>query len=366
VLTVAFDTGPLHGPATGIARATSGLQQALEADGSVRLAPYVLSFRAALAPNVRRLPLPARPALELWSRLARPRVDRRWSDVDLVHGTNYVVPPSRRPRVVSVYDCWALENPDRVHADVRAAMRVLRRSIDDGAFVHASSHATATRLRDLFPGVDVTVVHLGDITPVTTDTASPAEVPAELEAGAPFVLALGTRERRKNLPLLIKAFAAVSSDHSDAHLVLAGGPGDDDPRIEAALSDLSQMTRRRIHLVGRVSDSTASWLLDRAALLAYPSLDEGFGFPLLEAMGHRTPIVAAAVGSIPEVAGDAALLVDVHDADSWSSALSRVLDDVSLADELRDRGTERRRQFSWDRTAREMIDLYRRVVGLGS
>lgn len=366
MLTVAFDTGPLHGPATGIARATSGLQQALEAEGSVRLAPYVLSFRAALAPNVRRLSLPARPALELWGRLGRPRVDRRLSGVDLIHGTNYVVPPSRRPRVVSVYDCWALENPERVHADVRAAMRVLRRSVDEGAFVHASSHSTAARLRDLISGVDVTVIHLGDITPLTKHIDDSPVVPTELEGGVPFVLALGTREKRKNLPVLIEAFAAVSSDHADAQLVVAGGPGDDDQRIEAALSRLTPAIRRRIHLVGRVSDATASWLLDHATLLAYPSLDEGFGFPLLEAMNHRTPIVAAAVGSIPEVAGDAALLVDDHDVASWSSALARVLDDAALADDLRNRGTERRRHFSWDRTAREMVDLYRRVVGVAS
>ena len=364
--TVAFDSGPLHGPATGIARATAGLLQGLQASDEVRVVPYVLSFRAALSADTRRLPLPARPALELWGRFGRPRVDRRLEGADLVHGTNYVVPPTRRARVVSVYDCWALENPGRVHADVRAAMKVLRRSIEEGAHVHASSIATATRLREHFPHCDATVIHLGDLTALSRGTTEGAEIPDQLDGGSPFVLSIGTRERRKNLPTLVRAFDAVAATDSDVRLVLAGGPGDDDPAIEAAIADLHSDARARVVVLGRVSDATATWLLDRAALLAYPSLDEGFGFPLLEAMAHRTPIIASRVGSIPEVAGDAALLVENSETVAWSEAIIRLLSDSTLAEDLVARGAERRAQFSWDRTVQQMIELYRRVAAGGS
>ena len=366
VLTVAFDAGPLHGPATGIARATAGMRQALEAFDDLQLVPYVSSFRATLEPDEVRLPLPARPALELWGRVGRPRVDRRLRGASLVHGTNYVVPPTRIPRLVSVYDCWALENPRLVHPDVRAAMRVLRRSIDDGAFVHASSHATAERLRDLVPGCDVTVIHLGDITASVATSTEGAVIPESLSTGAPFVLAIGTRERRKNLPTLVRSFAEVAARQPDVQLVLAGGPGDDDTIIDEALNRLDTGTRSRIHLLGRVAEPTAKWLLENSSVLAYPSLDEGFGFPLLEAMAHRTPIVASRVGSIPEVVGSAAVLVEARDTEAWAAAIIGVLTDSSLVTRLMTEGDARRREFTWDKTGRLLLDLYRRVVASAS
>jgi glycosyltransferase involved in cell wall biosynthesis len=338
----------------------------LQASDEVSVVPYVLSFRASLSADTRRLPLPARPALELWGRFGRPRVDHRLDGADLVHGTNYVVPPSRRPRLVSVYDCWALENLGRVHADVRAAMRVLRRSIDEGAHVHASSHATAERLRGHFPDCDVTVVHLGDLTVLSRGPTEGADIPKELVGGSPYVVSIGTRERRKNLATLVRAFGAVAAAHSDVRLVLAGGAGDDDPVIDAAIANLDADARDRVVVLGRVSDATATWLLDRAAVLAYPSLDEGFGFPLLEAMAHGTPIVASRVGSIPEVAGDAALLVGATETDAWSEAIIRLLTDSELVGDLIARGTAQRQQFSWERTTKQMIELYRRVAASGS
>jgi glycosyltransferase involved in cell wall biosynthesis len=265
-----------------------------------------------------------------------------------------------------VYDCWALENLGRVHTDVRAAMRVLRRSIDEGAHVHASSHATAERLREHFPHCDVTVVHLGDLTALSSGPAEDADIPQELVGGSPFVVSIGTRERRKNLATLVRAFAAVAAADADVRLVLAGGAGDDDPVIDAAIANLDADARNRVVVLGRVSDATAKWLLDRAAVLAYPSLDEGFGFPLLEAMAHGTPIVASRVGSIPEVAGDAALLVGATETDAWSEAIIHLLTDSRLVDDLIARGAVQRQQFSWERTAQQMIELYRRVAASGS
>src|SRR6185312_5510739 len=116
--------------------------------------------RARPTAGERRLPLPAALAHELWRRSDHPRVDRWVPEVDVVHGTNYVVPPSRRARLVSVYDCWFLRHPESAHRDVRRAGDVLRRAIGTGAAVHTSSQATADALGELLPGADVTVIPL--------------------------------------------------------------------------------------------------------------------------------------------------------------------------------------------------------------
>lgn len=363
MLTVAFDTGPLHGPITGIGRAVSGVRTGLEGRrDDVRLVSYVLSFRAELAPSTTRLPLPASLAVRSWSMVGRPRVDRWFADCDLIHGTNYVVPPSRRARLVSVYDCWALDNPAECRPAVRTAMRALRRSIDEGVAVHSSSHATARRLRELFPDVDVTVVHLGPPNPTIESTlGSTVGSAVDPTDGAPFVLALGTIERRKNLATLVRAWNRL--DDPDLHLVVAGSAGDDRDAVERAIAEVPASRRRRIHLLGRVDDDAARTLLAQARLLAYPSLDEGFGFPLLEAMASGVPIVASDAGSIPEVAGDAAILVSATDDDALARSIGRVHHDDALRASLVDAGARRLAHFSWDRTATEMLDLYRRIVG---
>lgn len=361
VLTIAVDTGPLHGPATGIARATSGLVAELSRR-HVPMVPYVLSFRAELRPGTRRIPLPAAVALRSWARLGRPRVDRLWSDVDVIHGTNYVVPPSRRPRLVSVYDCWALDHPHHVSPDVRLSMQALRRSIDDGAIVHASSHATARRLSEHFPGATVEVVHLGSTPPPPPPLVAPPSIPAPLVGGRAFVASIGTVERRKNVPTLVSSFARLAERRPDVDLVIAGGAGDDTVMVDAALDQVTPETRSRIHRMGRVDDDTAAWILHRATVLAYPSLDEGFGFPLLEAMACDVPIVASDVGSIPEVAADAALFVSAGDADELARALERALDDDEVRSRLIAAGRTRLLDFTWERTVDEFMALYERMA----
>ncbi len=359
MLTIAVDTGPLHGPATGIARATSGLVDELSRR-DVRMVPYVLSFRAHLTSGTRRIPLPAALALRTWAATSRPRLERLWRDVDVVHGTNYVVPPTKKPRLVSVYDCWALDHPQYVHVDVRLAMNALRRSIDDGAVIHTSSHATARRLTAHFPDATVEVVHLGPADPRPAPPEIPHSLPSEL-ASVPFVASIGTIERRKNVPTLVQAFTRLAEQHSDVRLVIAGSMGDDATMVDEALAFASPSTRARIHLLGRVDDDSAAWILHHAEVLAYPSLDEGFGFPLLEAMACDVPIVASDAGSIPEIAGDAALLVSPSDADGLGRALDEALSNESTRGRLVDAGRSRHSDFSWTTTIDRFVDLYERM-----
>jgi glycosyltransferase involved in cell wall biosynthesis len=180
--------------------------------------------------------------------------------------------------------------------------------------------------------------------------------------GAPYVLALGTLERRKNLPRLVAAFGQLAAADPDVRLALAGSNGDDRDAINTAIDALHPKARERVLFTGRIDDRAKRWLLRHAQVLAYPSLDEGFGFPLLEAMGYNVPVVASTAGSIPEVAGEAALLVAPHDISALAEALQRTLTDSALRTQLIDAGNLRLKHYSWARTASCLIDLYARVV----
>ncbi len=355
---IALDVGPLYGHRTGVGAAVAELRSALEGCTGVAIEPYVLSFRSRPTPPVRRLPLPAAVAHRLWSTGDHPRVDRWLGAADIVHGTNYVVPPTRRSAIVSVYDCWFLRHPDQASPDVRRAGEILRRRVRAGAVIHASSEATADAARELLDATRVEVVHLG---PLAVPAAEMASAPPWASTLGPFVLAVGTVERRKNLPALVRAFGAAGVADGAA-LVLAGAPGDDIAALDGAVAALPPGARGRIVRPGPVDDATKAWLLHHARLLAYPSLDEGFGFPILEAQAIGLPVVATRAGSIPEVAGDGAELVTLGDEDALAFALRRVLTDEEHRERLVAAGRENVTRFSWAATAEAMVDLYRRVL----
>ena len=358
---LALDVGPLHGHRTGIGAAVAAMAEALDDHPGVDLAPYLLSFRTRPPPPVRRLPLPAALAHRLWSHADWPPMDRWLGAGQVIHGTNYVVPPSRHPRVVSVYDTWFLANPDRATATVRRAGEVLRRGVRGGAVVHASSAATADNVRALLGTERVEVIHLAPL-PVPLDPGDEhgwASTGLGLR-GAPFVLALGTMERRKNLPQLVAAFARA--ELGDTQLVLAGADGDDSQAVWDAVLAQPAAVQRRVRPLGPIDDRTKGWLLHHASVLAYPSLDEGFGFPILEAQSVGLPVVATAVGSIPEVGGGGVDLVPPQDPDALAAGLARAITDDARRRELVAAGTRNLERFSWASTADALVRLYRRIL----
>jgi glycosyltransferase involved in cell wall biosynthesis len=358
---VAIDVGALHGPKTGVGAAVEHLVASLGGlpDGPT-LVPYVVSFRADLHDGVRRYAVPASWAHRWWSRHSRPRADRSLGHPDLIHGTNYVVPPSRCPRIVSVYDCWFLEHPEGVHPDVARAGQVLRRNVADGAVVHVSSTATAEQVTALLRPRRVEVIPLGTI--AVPPPSAEQQPPIPRLAGRRYVLSLGTLERRKNISTLVTSFAAVHDRHRDVELVIAGSEGNDSAAIAKAVAQLPRSAADHVSLTGRISDAAKSWLLYNAAVLAYPSLDEGFGFPLLEAMHAGVPVVASTAGSIPEVAGHAALLVDPGDAGALGAALADVLDRGAVRDRMIAAGLGRAAHFDWQVTAEQFVRLYDSII----
>jgi glycosyltransferase involved in cell wall biosynthesis len=363
---VAIDVGPLHGQRTGIGHAVAGVIGALSALGPtdgvdrVTVMPYVTSTRAEREPSQRKLPMPAAAALRLWARSSVP-VDRWLGRPDVVHGTNYVVPPTNCPRVVSVYDCWFLENPRDVDADVRRAAAVLRRSVAEGATVVTSSIATTSRVREILATDRVRTIHLG---PPPVPTIPPDDRPATLPEldDSPFILALGTVERRKNIPTLVAAFGRLAREHPTVRLVVAGSPGNDATAVERAINRLDPDAAARVLRLGPVTDVEKTWLLASARALAYPSLDEGFGFPILEAHQLGTPVVASTAGSIPEITGAAALLSSPLDSEALAANLYWVVNSDDMHAKLARRGRTNLRRFTWASTAEHLLELYTSLV----
>jgi glycosyltransferase involved in cell wall biosynthesis len=342
---VAVDVTPLLGPRTGIGKTVEGLLDALPAAApDVEVVPWVLSARArgmAFLDGSRVLPLPASVALKLWGRFDLPAADRWLGDAEVVHGTNYTVPPMRRrPTTVTVNDCWAARHPDLVEPQVAALVAVVQRGVERGAWVHASTEWAAGEIREVYGAEKVAVVPFG--IPDVGDVAPPPE------GGPPFVLAIGRMEPRKGLDVLARAMDAVDPS---VRLVLAGPDGGAAPERSA-----------RVELRGLVPEGERQRLLHSAAVLAYPSLEEGFGLPVLEAFAAGTPVVTTTAGALPEVAGDAALLVPPGDADALAEAITRVLSDDALRARLVAAGTARAAEFSWARHASGMVDLWRRAA----
>lgn len=180
-------------------------------------------------------------------------------------------------------------------------------------------------------------------------------------SGRPAVLCVAGADPTKNVGVLVEAFTRLPSLIREAHdLVLAG---DFRRRIDLHEQVKRAGLEKQIVFTGVVSDDRLVELYQQAALFVFPSLYEGFGLPVLEAMACGCPVISSNASSLPEVAGDAALLVDPTDVEGLTRQMERVLTDGELQKDLRARGLDRAAQFSWDRTARETIAVYRRVVG---
>jgi glycosyltransferase involved in cell wall biosynthesis len=299
------------------------------------------------------LAVPARIALDVWARVSWPRERRALGGVDVVHGTNYVAPPTGRPTVISVHDCSLITHPEWVHPTVRRFVPVMHRLVRAGAWVHTLTSHGAREASALLATSRVRAVPPGP-----PPSAAAVAHPARPER--PYVLAIATHEPRKNLPRLVAAYGAAQRVQPELALVIAGAFGADTDAINAAIAALSNDAL--VVLPGWVDAGARADFLAHAVALAYPSLDEGFGFPMLEAMADGVPVMAGTAGAMPEVAGDAAVLVDPYDVDAIADALVRVVSDQTLRRALVDAGGARVTQFSWRRTALELMTLYRDAV----
>ena len=368
-LRVALDATPLLGPRTGVGAFCAGALEGLGRRSDLCVSAFAVTWRRRrrlppeLPPGVRALQrsMPARPLHLAWRRLGMPAAERFLGPCDVVHGTNYVVPPTRAAaRVVTVHDLTAERFPQLCDASSLAFPALVRRAVAEGAWVHTPSQFVAAEVVERL-GADPTrvraVPHGIPHSPNTASDGASGRLPNSVTAGrGPFILSVGTVEPRKDYPSLVRAFDRLAGDHREVNLVIAGGDG----WGSHALDDAVEVSpwRDRIVRTGYVDEATLGALRADATLLAYPSVYEGFGFPPLEAMAAGVPVVATSAGAVPEVVGDAGVLVPPGDVDALAAALTAVLDDSDLRRQLVERGRERAAGFTWELCASGLTELY--------
>jgi glycosyltransferase involved in cell wall biosynthesis len=287
--------------------------------------------------------------------------------VDLFHGLDARMYDS--PRVKNVVTIHDLPQHSNLYSGTRHPERKFRLYADIMAradrIIADSAYTKADILRFYsIPEERIDVVPLGvDVPARSIGGEEVRAVRARYGIPTPYLLHVGRIETKKNLRRSLEAFAEVRKQSAEVvQFVLAGTPG---PGAEEVFRTIERFNlSEAVHLAGYVSQEDLPALYSGALAFLFPSLYEGFGMPVLEAMACGTPVLTSNVTSLPEVAGDAALLVDPLDVDSIVRGMLRLLEEPRLRDAYVRKGLERVKEFTWERTARETLAVYRKTLGL--
>jgi glycosyltransferase involved in cell wall biosynthesis len=369
-LRVAIDATSLLEPLTGVGVFVDELLERLAARDDLAMTAFAITWRGrgrlpeVVPRRVRAVSavMPARPLRAAWRHADHPRIDRFIGAHDVVHGPNFLVPPTRAASVVTVQDLTPWRFPEMCDDNTRQYPTLVARAMRRGAWVHV----TSSFVRDEVLALDDAVAERVVTVPLGVRHVGPGDGSAgrRRAGGDRYVLALGTVEPRKDLPSLVRAFDAVATHDADLRLVIAGKDGWGVEALDAAIAAAHH--RDRIVRAGYVDDQTRVGLVRGATAYAFPSVYEGFGLPPLEVMTADVPVVATATGPLPEVLGDGALLVPPGDVEALAGALERVVSDGELRASLIQRGRAQAARWSWDRCATGMADLYARAAGAGA
>lgn len=302
-----------------------------------------------------------------WGLFKQPYLEQ-WigNSFDLVHAPNLGYPvPTRRPYIVTVHDIGPLTKPEFFSKRSIRWMRLgFNHMIENAAAIICVSQATADeivglagkrvseRIHIIHEGVDAHFYQQPNLSSLKAITNMPDEK-------TPFCLAVGAISPRKNMIRVVEAMERVKEDIPH-HLCLVGGTGWNDHLIKQRLQGSS--ISKRIHHLGYVTDEQLHALYCVAKVFLYPSLFEGFGLPVIEAMAASCPVVTSDVSSMPEIAGDAALLVDPYKVDAIADAIRVICEQDKHAGRLREKGRKRARLFSWERCAKEICSVYWTVL----
>lgn len=285
----------------------------------------------------------------------------KWDRIDLFHGPNHYIPlKGNVPTVLTIHDIAYFFMT--VHGEGMDAMmkRLTLQNMAAATSIVAVSESTAKDI--IGQGADaekVSVIYQGfepnPKQPVTTELVNGVSIPTM----SPYLLFISTLQPRKNVVYIVDEFARVC-EQIPHHLVLAGAPGDSQSEVEAKIKTYG--LEDRVHLTGFISDEERHALYSNADVFLYPSLYEGFGLVVLEAMSYDLPVITGNNSSLPEAAGDAGLTIDITQSEALSQAILDVLEKPGLRESMVSKGAAHCRAFGWDESARQMMALYKKVV----
>jgi glycosyltransferase involved in cell wall biosynthesis len=322
---------------------------------------------AAYQPGVRYAALDGLTLTRLWHRLRVPLpVEVFAGRTDLYFATDFALPPTlpRTRTAIFIHDLTYVRVPNAAVPELVGYLNaVVPRALKHANVVIVNSEATKADIIDIYgtPAERISTIQFG-VHPHFTPSNKPLKA-LRAKYGLPqqpYILAVGTVQPRKNYTRLIEALAVLRAEGTDATLVIAGGKGWMETPIFETVTRLN--LEPYVNFLGYVDDSDLPALYTHAAAFAMPSLYEGFGLPVLEAMACGTPVVTSTISSLPEAAGDAALLVDPTDVEAIADALRRILMDTTLAQELRAKGLAHVMPFTWGRTAKQLLDAFDKAL----
>lgn len=310
-----------------------------------------------------RLP-PRRDVLGIsWHTLGRPDIERYLGRLDLVHAPSLVFPPSRAPLVATIHDLCILKYPWAFPSRWRVFhRRGLSLILRHARLILADSNSTRDDLRSLIGGRDsrVRVIPLGVDRPEGLEEGAVEEVMSKHRLTPGYILCVGTIEPRKNLSRLVQAYSSLVAEERKASgdLVLVGDAGWMGRRELARV-----LSQQGVKWLGYLPQDELEAVYSRAGIFVYPSLYEGFGLPVLEAMARGLPVITTNTSALREIGEGTALLVDPEDAMELGRAIRRLVGDEELRRELAERGRERAAGYSWESTVVLTLEAYREALG---
>ncbi len=372
--TIAIDYTPAYEQGAGIGRLVRELVASLaDVDSETAYKLFVsgvspAELPAAPAPNFawRSTRLSPQWLARIWHRARMPLPVEVWTGyTDIFHATDFVLPPAlpRTKTIVTVHDLSFVRVPDAASPRLYDYLsRVVPRSVRAADRVIADSEATRLDLLELY-GLDTSKVDV--LLSGIRDSYYSASLDMTIRKkygmpNKPYLFAIGTIQPRKNYSRSIQTLAHLRDKGYDLDFVIAGGKGwlEDEMYQTIETTGMSD----HVHLIGFADDADLPALYSGAECTLFPSLYEGFGFPVLESMACGTPVVTSNVSSLPEVAGDAALLVDPLSTEAITHAVQRILDDSTLRQTLIERGFRQAKKFTWERSARQLRQIYADVL----